>query len=181
MRRFVPLILALVLAAPAFAGTDAAKKDWSTYGAPITSTKPVRLDRAAAKHLNQEILVQGKISDVCSNKGCWMTVKDGKQEVRVEFKDYGFFVPWSASGKPVKMQGVLTEKTMSPEDQEHIASEAKQGGGVGEPSKEPKKLLVFTASGVAIQGGGELPAEQQAKIGGKPAEAHDHSDPNHKH
>jgi len=181
MRLLVACVALLAIAPlPVSAAKDSPAKQWTNYGAPITIQKVSRLDKAAAKQVGKDILVQGKIADVCQAKGCWMTIKDGKQEVRVEFKDYGFFVPWSAGGKPVRVQGVLEEKVMSPEDQEHIASESKQGGGVGTPSAEPKKLLVFVASGVAIQGGGELPAEQQKKIGGK-AEAHDHSDPNHKH
>ena len=53
----------------------------------------------------KQVLIEGTIGDVCQAKGCWMTVRDQDQEVRVEFKDYGFFVPYSAGGKPVRLEG----------------------------------------------------------------------------
>ena len=182
MRLLVACAVALSLAS-ALAFADHKPSEWSTYGAPITLKKSSKLDRVMTKQVGQEVLIEGTIADVCQNKGCWMTVRDKKkQEVRVEFKDYGFFVPWSTGGKSVRMQGVLTEKVMSPEDQQHIASESKQGGGIGTPAETPKKLFVFVASGVAIQGGGELSAEQKQKVGGKTeAHDHDHSAPGHKH
>ena len=155
------LALLGAVSSPAWCG------EWNSYGAPITLKKNVRLDQAINKQVGNEILIQGTIADVCHNKGCWMTVRDRKQEVRVEFKDYGFFVPWDATGKDVRMQGTLVEKEMSPEDQAHIAAESKEGGGVGKPSDEPKKLMLFVASGVVIRGGGPIGAEQAAKIGRK--------------
>ncbi len=181
MRALAAGIAVLVLwSTPALPG-ETSTTAWSTYGAPITLKKTTKLDQAVAKQVGKEVLVQGTIADVCQNKGCWMTVRDRNQEVRVEFKDYGFFVPWGTGGKPVRMQGVMTERVMSPEDQKHIASESKQGGGVGTPAEEPKKLLVFVASGVSIQGGGDLSAEQRRKVGGAAEETHDHSAPGHKH
>ena len=43
--------------------------------------------------------VKGTIKDVCSVKGCWMTLDVGNdEEVMVKFKDYAFFVPTNADG-----------------------------------------------------------------------------------
>jgi hypothetical protein len=80
------------------------------------------------------------------------------------------------------MQGVVQERTMSPEEQAHIAAESKDGGGIGTASPEPRKIRVFIASGVSIQGGGEISAEQKQRIGGETeAKDHDHGGPDHKH
>jgi Domain of unknown function (DUF4920) len=181
MRLLATCVVALSLTT-SLAFSDHKPSEWSTYGAPITLKKSTKIDQVMTKQVGKEVLIEGTIGDVCQNKGCWMTVRDKKHEVRVEFKDYGFFVPWSTGGKSVRMQGVLTEKVMSPEDQKHIASESKEGGGVGTPAETPKKLFVFVASGVAIKGGGELSAEQKSKVGGNSeAHDHDHSAPGHKH
>jgi uncharacterized protein YdeI (BOF family) len=177
------IVIAALIASPAWAGNDS-KSPWTTYGAPITIEKTTRLNTATTKNLGREVMIQGKIASVCQNKGCWMTVRDGNQEIRVEFKDYGFFVPWKTEGKPVRMQGVVQEKAMSPEEQAHIVAESKDGGGVGTASPEPRKIRVFVASGVSIQGGGEISAEQKQRIGGETeaeAKDHDHGGPDHKH
>ena len=43
------------------------------------------------------------IKEVCSKKGCWMTLPAGKDDetIMVRFKDYGFFMPLDAAGKEV--------------------------------------------------------------------------------
>lgn len=152
-------LLAATLAVPAVAGKRA---EWKTYGAEITLKQPTKL---AGASLGSEMLTSGKVTEVCRNKGCWMTVADGKQTVRVEFKDYGFFVPWGSEGKRVRMQGVLQEKVMSPEEQAHVAAESRSGHAP-EAGGTPKRVRVFVASAMAIEGGTEIGAEQRRKIGG---------------
>ena len=43
------------------------------------------------------------IKEVCSKKGCWMTLPAGVEDetIMVRFKDYLFFMPLDASGKEV--------------------------------------------------------------------------------
>jgi len=40
------------------------------------------------------------IKEVCSKKGCWMTLPAGNDDetIMVRFKDYGFFMPLDAAG-----------------------------------------------------------------------------------
>mgnify|MGYP006180751099 CR=1 FL=1 len=48
---------------------------------------------------------------------------DGK-EMKVTFKDYGFFVPLESAGKPVIMQGEAYYDTLSIEELKHYAEDA---------------------------------------------------------
>ena len=47
------------------------------------------------------------IKEVCSKKGCWMTLPAGNNDetIMVRFKDYGFFMPLDAAGKEVIVAG----------------------------------------------------------------------------
>jgi hypothetical protein len=164
LRRILPVVLVL-LAAPALSGDS---PEWASYGGPVTmSPKKARsvakLTRPTAAKA-PEILATGTVAEVCQAKGCWMTVRDGDRDLRVEFKDYGFFVPWDSEGKRVRLQGVLQQRALSESEREHYAAESKSG------TKLPENVLVFVASGVQIEGGSPVSEPQRAKIEGKQVE-----------
>lgn len=68
---------------------------------------------------------QAQVKEVCQNKGCWMKVELANgHETMVRFKDYGFFVPKDIAGSIVTMEGVAFLKTMTAEEQLHMAEDA---------------------------------------------------------
>lgn len=68
--------------------------------------------------------VQGTIKEVCSKKGCWMTLDLGdEKELMVRFKDYGFFMPLEAKGDVI-INGFATISETSVEDLKHYAEDA---------------------------------------------------------
>ncbi len=101
----------------------------------------------------QDVKISGEVEAVCQAKGCWMTMMlPNEQELRVTFKDYGFFVPVTSSGKTAVIQGALTMDTTSVEDLRHYAVD---GGMSEEEAKkritEPKIGYSFLADGVIIK------------------------------
>ncbi|GGD56653.1 hypothetical protein GCM10011361_24000 [Muriicola marianensis] len=93
----------------------------------------------------------GKVTDVCQMKGCWIKVSlDGKEEMRVTFKDYGFFVPKDITGREVVLQGTGFIEEISVEDQRHYAED----GGASEEEiakiTTPKVTYSFVADGVLL-------------------------------
>ncbi len=100
-----------------------------------------------------DLKLSGAVDAVCQAKGCWMTMKlPNNQEMRVTFKDYGFFVPKHSSGKTAIIQGELKVDTTSVEDLRHYAID---GGMSEEEAKkkitEPKIGYSFLANGVIIK------------------------------
>jgi hypothetical protein len=99
-----------------------------------------------------DIKVQGTVQDVCQMKGCWMTMNVGEgEEMRIKFKDYGFFVPKDCSGKIAVMQGNAYYDTTSVEELVHLAVD----GGMSEEEAKakytaPELTLNFEAVGVII-------------------------------
>ena len=116
-------IVAICVAAIAFAG-EAVKR-----GAAISKdAKSVALTDVLAspgKYTKDPVLVEGTIAAACTNKGCWMQLVpgEGKDGVRVTFKDYAFFIPLDAKGMHAKAEGVAVVKTLSKEDADHLAGE----------------------------------------------------------
>ncbi len=94
---------------------------------------------------------KGKVTDVCKMKGCWIKValNDG-EEMRVTFKDYGFFVPKDITGREVTLHGTGFIEELSVEDQRHFAED----GGASEEEilkiTTPKVTYGFVAEGVLL-------------------------------
>lgn len=96
--------------------------------------------------------VSGTVTGVCQNKGCWMTLDTGNgNTMMVTFKDYGFFVPKDLTGKSVVLEGKAEIRSVSVDEQKHLAADA------GKPQSEidkitaPKDELRFVADGVLVK------------------------------
>ena len=121
------------------------------FGAPVKGTKPVSVDRAIEqlkKAKKPIMLVEAKVDKVCLKKGCWLALKSKTTDVRVTFKDYGFFVPVSLVGKTVWVEGKMSEKKLSLEQTKHYVED--EGG---DPSKvtEARTDYQFEATGVLVK------------------------------
>ncbi len=97
-----------------------------------------------------EVIVKSTVAEVCPKKGCWMKVQGARpgEQVRVTFKDYGFFVPIDLVGKEVALQGRYIKHTESVEEQKHLLQDAKRPQAEIDAIKKPKETLRFIATGV---------------------------------
>ena len=98
----------------------------------------------------KEIIIKTTVAEVCPKKGCWMNVKNPNQtdQVRVTFKDYGFFVPTELVGKEVALQGRYVKHIESVEEQKHLLQDAKRPQKEIDAITKPKETLRFVATGV---------------------------------
>ena len=94
-----------------------------------------------------------KIKEVCSKKGCWMTLPAGNDDetIMVRFKDYGFFMPLDVAGKEVIVVGKAFVNEVSVADLKHYAEDE------GKSSEEianitvPAMEFAFEANGVLLK------------------------------
>lgn len=145
------------------------------YGEPIKLKKLTSfkaLVKNPGKYKNKEVLIEGVVENVCQNKGCWMEIRQGKDKLRVEFKDYGFFVPYDSKGKKVRIQGKIERREVKAETYKHWMEEAGEPKFKIDAIKENQKVLIFTASGVEMEGGSEFTEEQLQKIQGSSKHEH---------
>jgi len=139
--------------------TNLAVENFESYGALITKDNAKSLEEVTEQFQSLKVgdtinsKIKGKIVDVCSKKGCWMTLDMGEETVRVRFKDYGFFVPTDAKGGVIVNGKAFVSET-SVEDLKHYAED--NGDSEEEIAKitEPKKTYNFLADGVLLDKSG---------------------------
>ncbi len=124
------------------------------FGTPITeeqALEAVDVTPEMAEKANENIKLKGTVQEVCRVKGCWMTMALGNgQNMRVTFKDYGFFVPTDSHGKTAVVAGELKTETISIATLKHLAEDAGKSEQEIAAINEPKTELVFVADGVLL-------------------------------
>ena len=154
MRISILLLAIILMAVPSVAQDNGVpESETGHYGEPVPGTiQAVKLSEAVAtERVDQPCVVMAEVVDVCSAKGCWIVLKDGDVEVRVSFKDYGFFVPSSLKGKTVRVQGVLSEERISEADRRHYAEDAGMSDEQIEQIVGDTVEFTFEATGVQGQ------------------------------
>lgn len=134
---------------------DQAAGTTAHYGWAFTTAGPVlpiSTALADCARTGKVCRISAKVSGVCQNKGCWMTLTapELKQEVRVKFKDYAFFMPRNAMGGTVDIEGVLTERVMPQEEAQHYADDAAKAGEEPRKVDGPVKAYLLMATGVDL-------------------------------
>lgn len=130
---------------------------YASFGEKITDTDALSSERMLVHYESMSVgdtvnaKMKGKITEVCSKKGCWMKLDMGNDKiVRVTFKDYGFFMPLDASGEVV-INGKAFVNETSVADLKHYAEDA--GDSPEEIAKitAPEVTLSFEADGVLLK------------------------------
>lgn len=172
MNAYVALYTAVLLPFISFAGDQPGKR---LYGEQLKEVPLVEMHEILAHpsdYNKREVTLEATVAEVCQNKGCWMFVTDGKNRIRVDFKNYGFFVPYDSEGKKVRIQGKVYEKMVDKNVAKHWAEESKNPDVRAEEITEDVKMVMITASGVLMDGGSEFSQEQLDVIGGKTTKEH---------
>lgn len=118
----------------------------SALSAAVVLAEPKKYD-------DKDIKLQGQISGVCQNKGCWMTLgtgEPGQSTVRVTFKDYGFFVPKDCMGKNAVVEGRFKVTMLSVAQAQHYADDAAKAGAPAQQITAPQPTLALVATGVDL-------------------------------
>ena len=152
------IILSLVVTAASFTAFaqppagDAKPGDY--YGEKVSPDGAINIAEIPAKLEKSETIetkVRAKVLDVCSKKGCWikLAVNDSTTAF-VKMKDYGFFLPVSAKGKTVVLDGEIKMKTTSVEELKHYAADAKKTKEEIAAITKPEKEIRVVAKGITV-------------------------------
>src|SRR5262245_29896636 len=154
------LVLSLAAAWAASAAADAKKPaapsaPADVYGAPVGAEGEAlsvasALDRSADLE-GKKVRLTGFVTAACQKKGCWMALAAGDgREMRVTFRDYGFFVPKNLPGATVIAEGTLETRELSVDEQRHLARDAGLPGAEVEAIRSPKIETSLVADGVRV-------------------------------
>ena len=96
--------------------------------------------------------ISGEIKEVCTKKGCWLTMDlPNGESMRVTFKDYGFFVPTTSQGYPIVLDGVAVLTETDVKTLRHYAEDEGKSAEEVAAITEPKREITFEAVGVEIK------------------------------
>ncbi len=132
---------------------DAKPGEW--YGEKISTEGALNINDVVAK-LNggsefPEVKIKAKITEVCPKKGCWLKLElENGETAMVKMKDYGFFLPVSAKGKTVVIDGKVEIKTTSVAELKHYAEDAKKSKEEIDAITKPEKEVRVMAKGIVI-------------------------------
>ncbi|MEE4637335.1 MAG: DUF4920 domain-containing protein [Wenzhouxiangella sp.] len=101
---------ALLLSLPAIAA-----EDW--FGqAPEADAAPVSVAEVLADRddlIDQPLTVAGRMTDVCTRRGCWAVFEDNGEMLRIKVRDHNFAIPSDLRGQAVA-HGILSKVDISP-------------------------------------------------------------------
>ncbi len=93
---------------------DTANVSLENFGIEISNdviSSMTELFNNADNYLDKNVVIQGKIVDVCPMKGCWIEVKDfdSEKSIRVKVKDGEIVFPENSKNKEVLVEGIFSK------------------------------------------------------------------------
>lgn len=155
MKKILALIPALFITMLLMAQPPKVSADkGSIFGAKVSEDNAVTAD-LLAENLNttgqsKEIKVIGKVKEVCKAEGCWVRMETKNGSMLIKMKDHAFLVPVALEGKTIVADGVATFKETSVEQLRHFAEDAGKTAKEIAEITEPKKEIVFQATGIKV-------------------------------
>ena len=155
MHRLLLLPLLVVMAACQSGAPDAASEDAQTYGETdgiANAVAAADVAEAPDAHLDQPVTVEGRVTQVCQRKGCWLALDTGGAPIRVHVArtdagDYAFTVPTDLGDARATVRGTLQRVTLDAATQRHMADDA---GADTAAELQPATELQIIASGIII-------------------------------
>lgn len=119
------------------------KNEYDSFGKAITNRGTVDIKTLINEisDQSQTFKVKGTIGAVCQMRGCWITLKNDRNvNIRVTFKDYGFFVPKDVSGEEVIIEGTASRELLEENIAKHYANDSE-----GVYNETMRNVIAFVA------------------------------------
>jgi len=150
MRLIISILLFTIV--NLFAQTEELK-----LGAGLTLNEKTKISDILADpdaYLDQTVLVEGEILDVCPMMGCWMELKsdDGEGMIKIKVKDGDIVFPVEAVGGYAIVEGTVYKIDLTQEEAidyfEHIAEES---GKDFDPSIITGPMTIYQIKGLGAE------------------------------
>lgn len=128
--------------------------DGTLYGNDIDATSPVlKISDIFANldsYQNKNVVVEGILSEVCQEMGCWTVVTDGTNDIRAMTLHKYFLNKDIPGGSKVQIAGEFEVKEITEEQAKHFAEESKNPKVKPEDIKGPQKMYRIKATGIKL-------------------------------
>lgn len=131
---------------------SSASSEVQHYGAAVPESKPLPVETVLADpqiYDGRELVLEGRVVEVCPVKGCWMTFASGERSLRVTFLDYAFFVPKDCAGATAVCGGRFAIREVPADEARHYLEDAGRHAEAAQIT-EPVRSYTFVASGVRL-------------------------------
>jgi hypothetical protein len=128
-------------------------RDWEHYGEPFSEDEFVPASALLADpsaYLDKTVLVEGRVADVCQEKGCWMVLTDNERHMRVIMRDHAYGVNKKSMGWDCQIKGTLVATGIDPKTVAHYESESSEGAVVPEKVAQGDTTYELIADGVRM-------------------------------
>ena len=148
--------LSLVACALVAAGTlTFAAETGTKYGEGVKLATATAISEVAAKpaqFMGKTVRVDGVVTAVCENMGCWMQLKDETSDatLRIKVEDGVIVFPLSAKGKKASAEGVIEKVDVAGEAAHHEAMVAKDPKMAKEAHAETPAAFQLKATGAVV-------------------------------
>ena len=149
--------LLIVSIALLFCGYLFAQSDDGKYGAAITLEEKTDISdilNSPEDYLDQTVLVEGKIYDVCQKMGCWMEIESSVEGelIKVKVEDGVIVFPVEAKGQTALIEGTVYKIELTQEKAvdylEHIAEEQNEKF---DPSTVTGPMTIYQIKGLGAE------------------------------
>lgn len=150
MKKYIFTIAAAVL----LTGTAFHAEAKKAYGKEFKVSNIQTPEQLLAKMENStkldNVVVKGEIAQVCQAEGCWMKLKSGSgEDMLVKFKNHSFLVPKDLTGTAT-VYGTATKKTISVDEQRHMAEDAGKSAEEIQAINTPKVEVRIESTGIIV-------------------------------
>jgi hypothetical protein len=138
-------------------GAITAQTDDSNLGAEITLTEKTNISDILAdpaSYLDQKVLIEGEVLDVCPMMGCWMELKSdgGEGMIKVKVKDGEIVFPVEAKGKTTLVEGTVYKIELTQEKAiDHFQHIAEEKGQEFDPSTITGPMTIYQIKGLGAK------------------------------
>jgi hypothetical protein len=138
-------------------GIILAQTDESNLGAEITLNEKTNISDILTDpeaYLDQKVLVEGEILDVCPMMGCWMELKsdDGEGMIKVKVRDGEIVFPVEAKGKTALVEGTVYKLELTQEKAiQHYEHVAEEKGEDFDPSTITGPVTLYQIKGLGAE------------------------------
>lgn len=127
----------------------------ASFGAKISGEETavsadLLTENLTAEGQSKEIVVKGKIKEVCKAEGCWVRMETKEGSFLIKMKDHAFLFPVAMEGRTVVIGGTATFKETSVAQLRHFAEDAGKSAEEIAKITTPKKEVVMQATGIKV-------------------------------
>ncbi len=150
MKKYIFTLTAAALLSGTAFHAEAKKAYGKTFKvAAVQTPEQLAAKMEKASTLNN-IVVKGPIAQVCQAEGCWLKLKNtAGEDMLVKFKNHSFLVPKDLTGTATVF-GTAVKKTISIEEQRHMAEDAGKNADEIQAINAPKTEVRIESTGIIV-------------------------------